>query len=89
MVCCQVLIFCFLKIIWNFYVILFHNLQGIPSVLLQITVILLKDEEAYSLSLIIKSSVGGLLVLDRDYSHPSQGQFPCAHKGSGVGQNSA
>lgn len=29
----------------------------------KITVILLKDEEAYSLSLIIKSSVGGLLVL--------------------------
>lgn len=29
----------------------------------QITVIFLKDEEVYSLSLIIQSSVGGLLVL--------------------------
>ena len=39
------------------------DLQGDLCVLLQITVILLKDEEAYSLFLIIKSSVGGLLVL--------------------------
>lgn len=65
------------------------DLQGDLCVLLQITVILLKDEEAYSLSLIIKSSVGGLLVLIVIIVILVKVSSPHVHEGSGVGQNSA
>ena len=73
---------------WNFYLILLHLTYRVISVLLQITVILLKDE-AYSLSLIIKSSVGGLLVLIVIIVILVKVSSPHVHEVSGVGQNSA
>ena len=78
-----------LKIMWNFHFILLHLTYRDLCVLLQITVILLKDEEAYSLSLIIKSSVGGLLVLIVIIVILVKVSSPHVHEGSGVGQNSA
>ena len=74
---------------WNFYLILLHLTYRVISVLLQITVILLKDEEAYSLSLIIKSSVGGLLVLIVIIVILVKVSSPHVPEVTGVGQNSA
>lgn len=56
-------------------------------VLFQITVIFLKDEEAYSLSLIIKSSVGGLLVLIMIIVILVKVGSTHVRKGSGVGHS--